>query len=145
YKPVHRKVRPVPTYMPNPAAQVFSPIIIPKLDPLPTHPPPRIAFIPTNRLMQERLDAILHMIPANFLWSEEIDLLIHVLDINQQAVAWTDAERGTFSRKYFPDYEIPVIKHTPWVNKPIPIPRAIEEKVRAVLRSQEAAGKYEHS
>lgn len=35
YKPVDRKVQPVPTYMPDPAGQVFKTIIIPELAPLP--------------------------------------------------------------------------------------------------------------
>jgi len=54
-------------------------------------------------------------------------------------------EWGTFSNKYFPDYKIPVIKHTPWVQDPIQIPKAIEDMVHQMLLDQKAAGKYEYS
>ncbi|KZT00324.1 uncharacterized protein LAESUDRAFT_601146, partial [Laetiporus sulphureus 93-53] len=145
YKPVHRKVQPVPTYMPNPQAQAFIPIEISDVLSLPTHPLPLSDFIPTARLTQDRLDAILSTVPDGFLSSEEVALLVHIIDINQQAIAWTDSERGTFSRRYFPDYEIPTVEHVLWVNRPVPVPKALEDKVRTVLRSQEAAGKYEYS
>jgi len=56
-----------------------------------------------------------------------------------------DSECGTFSEKYFPDYEIPVIEHVPWVQAPIHIPKAIEDTVRQMLLDQKAAGKYEYS
>lgn len=62
-----------------------------------------------------------------------------------QALAFEDSERGTFSDKYFPDYEIPVIEHVPWVQDPIRIPKAIEDTVRQMLLDQKAAGKYEYS
>ena len=113
YKPVDRKVRPVPTYMPNPSAQVFKPIPEHKLPPLPFTPPPLSSFHPTSRLTLERLNAILSTIPEGFLGPSEIDLLVYVLNHRQRALAFTDAERGHFSREYFPDYEMPVIEHTP--------------------------------
>jgi len=49
----------------------------------------------------------------------KINLLVFVLRTRDQALAFEDSERGTFSDKYFPDYKIPVIKHTPWVQDPI--------------------------
>jgi hypothetical protein len=52
-------------------------------------------------------------------------------------------ERGFFSREYFPDYEIPIIEHTPWQDPPIRIPKAIEAEVRRLLEQQIAAGKFE--
>lgn len=50
-----------------------------------------------------------------------------------------------FSEKYFPDYEILVIEHIPWVQAPICIPKSIEDTVRQMLLDQKAAGKYEYS
>lgn len=145
YKPVDRKVRPVPSYMPNPSAQVFKPIVIDDPAPLPHHPPFRSSFKPSERLTQERLDKILLTVPPDFLSSQEIDLLVYVLDVSQNAIAFNDGERGVFSRIYYPDYEIPVIEHTPWVQEPIRIPKAIEGKVRTLLGQQRRAGKYEDS
>ena len=145
YKTVDKKVRPVPTYMPNPAGQVFLPVTIPSLPPLPLDPPFRLNFMPTRRLTLERLEKILASVPKGFLRPREIDLLIFVLQTRQQALAFEDAERGTFSDKYFPDYEIPVIEHVPWVQAPIRIPKSIEDTVRQMLLEQKAAGKYEYS
>ena len=145
YKPVDRKVRPVPTYMPDPAGQVFKTITIPELTPLPLNPPYLADFEPTARLTRDRLDFILGMVPKDFLSQREIDLLVYVLSSCEKALAFCDAERGTFSREYFPDYEIPVIEHTPWVQPPIRVPKAIEATVRQMLEEQKAAGKYEYS
>ena len=39
YKTVDKKVRPVPSFMPDPAGQVFRPVDIPKLPLLPLDPP----------------------------------------------------------------------------------------------------------
>jgi len=50
-----------------------------------------------------------------------------------------------FSDEFFPDYEIPVIEHVPWVQSPIRIPKSIEDMVRQMLLEQKEAGKYEYS
>ena len=145
YKPVDRKVRPVPTYMPDPLGQEFKPIEIPHLPPLPFDPPAYADFEPTVRLTQERLDKILQSVPDGFLSSREIDLLIFVLRSRDKAIAFEDRERGTFSREYYPDYEIPVIEHIPWFLPPIRVPKVIEADVWRILEEQKAAGKYEVS
>ena len=145
YKTVDKKVRPVPSYMPDPAGQVFRPVIIPSLPPLPLDPPLLQDFVPTQRLSLDRLEKILTSVPQGFLKPREIDLMVFVLQMRQQALAFEDSERGTFSDKYFPDYEIPVIEHIPWVQNPIRIPKSIEETVRQMLLDQKAAGKYEYS
>ncbi|RDB15415.1 hypothetical protein Hypma_004284, partial [Hypsizygus marmoreus] len=140
-----RKVRPVPSYMPEAATQEFKPVIIPQLPPLSLNPLPLDEFVPTRRLTRERLDMILTSVPAGFLQPREIDLLVDILKNRDQALAFDDSERGTFSPEYFPDYEIPVIEHTPWVQDPIRIPKAIEDEVRTILIAHENAGKYEPS
>jgi hypothetical protein len=145
YKPVDRKVRPVPTYMPDPNGQVFKRVEIPDLPPLPFDVPQLADFVPTQRITQERLETMLQTVPEGFLFAREIDLLAFIIRNRETAIAFTDAERGTFSRKYFPDYQIPVIEHVPWVQPPIRIPKAIEETVRSMLLEQRDAGKYEYS
>ncbi|OSC96481.1 DNA/RNA polymerase, partial [Trametes coccinea BRFM310] len=145
YKPVARKVRPVPTNMPDTSAQVFKRLELPPPPPLPIHPPTLDDFIPTDRLTRARLDLILASIPDEFLRPAEIALLAYVVSERQAAIAFTDNERGIFSREYFPDYVIPVIEHVPWVRSPIPIPKAIEGEVRKLLSEQSLAGKYEES
>ena len=93
----------------------------------------------------EHLDYMLAMIPEDFLSDQEIDLWIFVIRTHNKAFAFNDTERGTFSWKYFPDYKIPVIEHTPWVKPPIHIPKAIEDTIHQMLLDQKAMGKYEYS
>ena len=81
YKTVDKKVRPVPSYMPDPAGQVFLPVKIPTLPPLPLDPPFRLEFVPTQHLTLERLEKILSSIPKGFLQTREIDLLVFVLQM----------------------------------------------------------------
>ncbi|PCH33217.1 hypothetical protein WOLCODRAFT_86636 [Wolfiporia cocos MD-104 SS10] len=122
--------------MPNPFAQKFKPIAIPELMLLPIEPRPwkEYKFGSGDRWTMQRLSDVIAKIPANFLSDAEIDLLVHVVVSQQAAFVWTDDERGTFSPRYFPDYEMPVIKHIPWAQPPIRIPKAIEEKVKSVIK-----------
>ena len=105
--------------MPDPAGQVFCPVEIPILPLLPLDPLFLQDFIPLKRLSLECLQKFLTNISKGFLQPREVDLLVFVLQTQQQALAFDDSERGTFSDKYFPDYEIPVIEHIPWVQAPI--------------------------
>ncbi|EED82892.1 predicted protein [Postia placenta Mad-698-R] len=57
------------------------------------HPPPCSSFRPTEWLMQERLDKIMNTVPDGFLTAEELNLMVYIVDICQEAIAWTDAER----------------------------------------------------
>lgn len=145
YKPVDRKVRPVPTYMPNPAVQEFKPVKLPAISDLPTHPPSIQKFAPTARLTRERLEMIISKVPKDFLSSAELDLLAHVLDIRQNALAFDLSEKGMFSSEYFPDYEMAVIEHTPWILAPIRLPNAIVDQVKDMLNEQVRNGKFEYS
>ncbi|KAI0040408.1 hypothetical protein FA95DRAFT_1479061, partial [Auriscalpium vulgare] len=143
YKPVDRKVRPVPTYMPNPSAQQFKPIPLPTLEPLPTRPPPLSSFVPTERMTQERFDLLLATIEPDFLSEDEVALLGVVVARREHAFAFEYAEKGIFKQEYYPDYEIPTIEHVPWQRAPIRVPKALEEVVRQEIREQEASGRFE--
>ena len=59
--------------------------------------------------------------------------------------AWEDSERGRFREDFFPPIEMPVIPHTPWVLKNIPIPPGLYPKVCEVIRTKIDAGVYEPS
>ena len=50
YKPVDRKVRPVPSYMPDPNRQTFKHVEIPLLPPLSSKVPALSEFVPTERI-----------------------------------------------------------------------------------------------
>ncbi len=143
YKPVHRKVRPVPTYMPNLAAQQFRDIPSPSPTVLPTHPPDYQTLQFGARVTRERLELMLGKIESGLLTIDETNLLAYVVLKREMAFAFVYAEKGTFSRQYYPDYEIPTIEHTPWQRKPIPIPHAIIDEVRKAIFEQELAGRFE--
>ena len=92
YKPVDRKVQPVPTNMPDPAGQVFKMIMIPELTPLPLNPPYLADFEPMTHLTRDRLDFILGMVPKDFLSEQEIDLLVYFLRTCDKALVFCDVE-----------------------------------------------------
>ena len=77
------------------------------------------------------------------MWPEEVKLAAHVLKINENALAWTEAERGSFRDDYFAPVKIPTIAHTPWVHKNIPIPTGLLDKVIDIFKEKIAAGVYE--
>jgi hypothetical protein len=59
--------------------------------------------------------------------------------------AWNDTERGRFREDFFPPVSIPVIPHTPWVLRNIPIPPGIYDEVCKIIRTKINAGVYEPS
>ena len=67
YKTVDKKVWPIPSYMPDPAGQVFRPVEIPTLPLLPLDPLFLQDFIPSKRLSLDRLEKILTSVPKGFL------------------------------------------------------------------------------
>ena len=79
YKPVDRKVRLVPSYMPDPNRQTFKHVEIPLLPPLSSEVPALSEFVPTEQITRERLDLMLKTIPEGFLLPLEIDLLVSVI------------------------------------------------------------------
>ena len=69
----------------------------------------------------------------------------HILKLNEKALAWTDAERGSFREDYFLPVKIPTVAHTPWVLKNIPIPTGIMDDVIDIIKKKITAGVYEPS
>ncbi|PCH37006.1 hypothetical protein WOLCODRAFT_30291, partial [Wolfiporia cocos MD-104 SS10] len=109
---------------------------------LPRIPPP---FQPTARYTEERKEAMDKAHEEDFLWPAERDLMHHIVTIHDAAFAWNDAERGRFRPEYFPPIEFPVIPHTPWVQRNIPIPPGIYNEVCALIKKKIAAGVYKPS
>jgi len=143
YKRVGKKVKPVATSFPEDCHVRRS---IPKdplltLPPLPYHPS---EFVPTPRMTKERMD-ILDVNGQGFLWPEEERLFKQIMLLNKEAIAFEDAERGTFKESYFSPYIVPTVPHTPWEYHNIPIAPGLREKVMEVLRLKIDAGVYERS
>lgn len=144
YKPVAQKVRAVLGTCPekfrierhitgDPLATM------PKLSPT---PPP---FVPTGRYTQERKEAFNKAHGDDFLWAEEKKLVHHFMSVHNDGFAWSDDERGCFKPEFFPPVEFPVLPHTPWVEKNIPIPPGLYKEVCDMLKRKIAAGVYEPS
>ncbi|POW00299.1 hypothetical protein PSHT_13094 [Puccinia striiformis] len=118
---------------------------LPSLDPYQTpltpFPP---EFTPTWKITEERLKVI-NFGPADFLWAEELKLFKHLIITRQDAFAFGPEERGLLKHTYGQPYVIPVIKHEPWQQKPIPIPTAIKDQFIELVRERIKTGLYEQS
>lgn len=147
YKPVAKRKSPIPVSVPNhtPERTEYKTIYLPPRPPLPPQPPPISEFPYSSRITEERLKIIISNIPKEFLRKKELDLLLYVLRRNEQAIAFTDSERGRFKEKYFPDYIMETVPHVPWQHAPIRIPRALEKPITDLLRDQANAGNLEPS
>jgi len=94
--------------------------------------------------MQEHLDA-LNLNANNFLWLEELKLVQFILRTNKKALAWTEAEKGRFYDDYFSPIKIPVIEHTPWIHKNLPILPGMLADVIKIFWEKIVAGVYKPS
>ncbi len=144
YKLVVQKVRPVTGGLPS-EFRIEQNI---KGDPLKDMPtlserPPN--FTPTRRYMEERKEQINKVHKEEFLWPEERKLMHHFMMEQNTGFAWDDTERGAFKEEYFLPVTIPIIEHTPWVQKNIPIPLGIFDEVCKIIRTKIQAGVYEPS
>ena len=144
YKPVDQKIRPIKGTLPEEFRIIREikgdPLAdMPKLDP---NPPD---FEPMGRYTQERKEHMDRVHDQEFLWPEEMKAVHHLLMLQNQAFAWTDSERGSFSEEFFPPVKFPVVPHQPWVLKNIPIPPGIKDEVCRIIKSKMDAGVYEPS
>jgi hypothetical protein len=143
YKPVALKVRPVIGELPE-KFRILRHITgdpLEHLPILPLHPPP---FSPRGRYTQERKE-IFDKLNPGFLLPAERDLLHYFMMVHQDAFAWDDSERGHFREDFFPPVEIPVVPHTPWVLRNIPIPPGLHDEVCALVKRKIDAGVFEPS
>ena len=82
---------------------------------------------------------------GDFLLPEERKLLHHLMMEQNQAFTWDETEKGHFKEVYFPPVKIPVIEHTPWQLKNMPILPGIYAQVIEAVRRKIASGIYEPS
>ena len=142
-KPVARKVVPVSMLDPD--------SIIPEYKPIQIANPPELSVCPipleelpyTKKMTQDWVSSVISRIPAGFLTKAEVELLIGVFMANEGAVAFTDAERGSFLAKYYPDYVIRTVPHEPWQKKPIRLPQSRREEVLQIMKTHISTGRYE--
>ena len=144
YKPVAVKVRPVKADLPEEfrvRRHIYGDPLA-DLPDLPTHPP---EFTPGIRYTQERKEIIEKNHAEGFLTDEEMKLVHHMMKLQEMGFAWEASEGGTFREDFFPPVKIPVIPHEPWVERNIPIPPGIFEKVCKIIKDKIDAGVYEPS
>ena len=94
--------------------------------------------------MQERKELFDAANPG-FLQPAKQDLLHHFMMLHQDAFAWNDTERGHFREDFFPPIDIPVVPHTPWVQRNILIPPGIYDEVCRLIQQKIDAGVFEPS
>ncbi|OXH56961.1 hypothetical protein J002_02716 [Cryptococcus neoformans] len=147
YKPVAKKKRPVETIY---LEAKKDPMIVPDglmadLPVVTTQPIPWQDLKFGTRLTKERMIGIFNQSPEGFLLHAEKDLIASVLLQQEDALAWTEAEKGCFDTKYIPLHRIPLVPHVPWQDKVIRIPAKTREKVIAFMKEKLKSGLYERS
>ena len=80
---------------------------------------------------------------TNFLWPTEHELLHHFVSLQNEGFAWDNSECGHFHKDFFPPIEIPIVAHTPWVERNIPIPPGIYNEVCRIIRIKMDTGVFE--
>ena len=63
----------------------------------------------------------------------------------EKGFAWNDSERGRFRTDFFPPIEFPLVPHTPWLIRNIPIPPGLYQEVCGIIRKKISSGVYEPS
>ena len=64
---------------------------------------------------------------------------------HQDGFAWEDSERGHFREDFFSPIDIPVVPHTPWVQRNIPIPPGLYQEVCRLVKNKIDAEVFEPS
>ena len=145
YKTVDKKVRPVKTDLP-PGERIIRNMTGDPLKDMPTLPtsPPE-EFVPIGRYTLERKAIIDKLHSEDFLWPQERLLMHELMRLQEKAFAWQADEIGTFKEEFFPPITFPVVEHTPWVERGIPIPPGIFKEVCKMIKDKIDAGVYEPS
>jgi hypothetical protein len=143
YKKVEKRTFPVSTTTPKEFCieRRRPPDPLAGLTPLPQAAPP---FSPglcytTKRMQEQAID------PAGFMLPEEICLAHWILLENENALAWEESEKGSFSLKWFDLILILTVEHVPWIVKNIPIAPGICTEVIKIIKDKITAGTYEQS
>ncbi|THU79993.1 hypothetical protein K435DRAFT_581269, partial [Dendrothele bispora CBS 962.96] len=141
YKPVALKVRPVKTTLPE-EFRILRKIEGDPLAGMPEMPLDPPEFTPKGRYTQERKEIIDQNHSEDFLTATEKRMLHWIMGEYNDAFAWTPEEAGNFREDFFPSVVLPVIPHTPWVLKNIPIPPGIFDEVCKLIKAKIDNGTY---
>ncbi|MBW0582439.1 hypothetical protein O181_122154 [Austropuccinia psidii MF-1] len=144
YKSVLKKVKPVNEPMPQ---DINPPLGRPPLSrdpynsPLSLKPPKPLV---TSKITQGRFELI-NFGPTGWLSEAERSLLMSFIVLREKANSFSAEERGLLKHSYAKPYKIPVIQHTTWKKKPIPIPKPTIPQFIELVRERIRTGLYEQS
>src|SRR3984957_19735524 len=143
YKPVAKWTKPVPTTLPKQFHIQRRPVpnALDDIPVLPTHPP---NFRPGKRYTHEQKAANNQNL-TGFLWPEEEKLAHKLIRVQEDALAWVELEKGSFSPEYFDLIIFPVVEHIPWQFRNIPIPPGKYNEIISIIKDKIATGIYEPS
>jgi len=137
------KVKPVITELPE-QYWIHCHIIGDLLQGILTLNPTPPLFTPTGRYTLERCDKV-DRNHGDFLWDEKCTLMHNFMCQQNRAFAWNNTEKRQFQPDFFPPIDIPVIPHIPFIERNIPIPPGIYDKVCAIIKKKLDSGIYEPS
>lgn len=138
YKPVAKKVKSVIAPLPS-QFRIERNIIGDPITDIPSLSPTPPTFTPTGRCMQVHMEAFVQR-HGDFLNPEELKLAHQLMCLQNEGFAWSDTERSSFKAEFFPPIKIPVIPHTPWIERNISIPPGIYDQVCAIIQKKIEAG-----
>ena len=143
YKKVTNHIWPVRTTLPDEYCIICrvpsDPLL--SLPILPIHPPD---FIPLAKFTSDRREKMA-INASGFLGKEEENLILFLIKAQEDSIAWDTSKQGSFRADYFNPIVIPTIQHVPWVERNIPIPPGIYNKVVCILKEKISVGVYERS
>ncbi|MBW0461562.1 hypothetical protein O181_001277 [Austropuccinia psidii MF-1] len=93
--------------------------------------PPR--FIVKSKITHEGFEVI-KFGPPGWLSKEEKSLLMSFIVLKGKDITFSEEERGLLKHSYGKPYTIPVIPHTPFQKKKIPIPKPILPQLIELIR-----------
>ena len=143
YKHMDKKVWPIAGQFPK-EAHVFRNIPEDSLITLSSLFPNPPEFIPSTKITYELLK-ILNLNPKGFLWPKKEKLFQHIIQLNEEALAFEETDRGTLKESYFSPYIYPTVPYTPWIYKNIPILPGIKNQVVQLLQNKIKVGVYKPS
>ena len=143
YKPVALKVKSHIGHLPD-KFRIIRNIIGDPLATMPVLSPNPPPFSPTGRYTQDRMELFDKLNPG-FLLPTERRLMHYFMMLHEDAFAWEVSERGHFREDFFPPVDMPVLPHTPWVERNIPIPPGIYNQVCKIIKEKIDTGVYEPS
>lgn len=143
YKPMADRVHSVSATLPE-EFRVIRHFPSDPLEDMPVLNPRPGPFREGERYTKQRAEEM-NVNPDGFLWDDEERLVHEVIRNHEMAFAWDESERGHFREDYFEPVKIPVLAHTPWQERNIPIPPGIRDEVVEIIRGKVRTGVYEPS